>query len=154
VIGNVPFADMRLHDPRHNPSRLSLHNHFIVKALSLVREGGLVAVLTSHYTMDAQNPAARREIHRLAGLLGAVRLPTGAHRRTAGTDARTDLLILWRRDPDGDPRPRRVGDDRRVVTVFLCHMCAYVREILSGRLPGSFREPDARRFAQGALIPG
>src|SRR5450755_3600711 len=52
AIGNVPFADVRLHDPRHNPSRLSLHNHFIVKALSLVREGGLVAVLTSHYTMD------------------------------------------------------------------------------------------------------
>jgi hypothetical protein len=105
AIGNVPFADVRLHDPRHNPSRLSLHNHFIVKALSLVREGGLVAVLTSHYTMDAQNPAARREIHRLAGLLGAVRLPTGAHRRTAGTDALTDLLILRRRDPGGDPDP-------------------------------------------------
>ena len=105
AIGNVPFADVRLHDPRHNPSRLSLHNHFIVKALSLVREGGLVAVLTSHYTMDAHNPAARRAIHQLAGLLGAVRLPTGAHRRTAGTDALTDLLILQRRDPDGDADP-------------------------------------------------
>ena len=102
AIGNVPFADVRLHDPRHNPSRLSLHNHFIVKALSLVREGGLVAVLTSHYTMDAHNPAARREIHQLGELLGAVRLPTGAHRRTAGTDALTDLLILRRRDPSGD----------------------------------------------------
>jgi hypothetical protein len=105
AIGNVPFADVRLHDPRHNPSRLSLHNHFIVKALSLVREGGLVAVLTSHYTMDAHNPAARRAIHRLGELLGAVRLPTGAHRRTAGTDALTDLLFLRRRDPDGDPDP-------------------------------------------------
>ena len=105
AIGNVPFADVRLHDPRHNPSRLSLHNHFIVKALSLVREGGLVAVLTSHYTMDAQNPAARREIDQLGELLGAVRLPTGAHRRTAGTDALTDLLILRRRDPSGDPDP-------------------------------------------------
>ena len=55
-----------LHDPRHNPGRLSLHNHFIVKALALVRQGGLVAVLTSHYTMDAANPAARREIDRSA----------------------------------------------------------------------------------------
>ena len=102
AIGNVPFADVRLHDPRHNPSRLSLHNHFIVKALALVREGGLVAILTSHYTMDAHNPAARREIHQLGELLGAVRLPTGAHRRTAGTDALTDLLILRRRDSEGD----------------------------------------------------
>ena len=105
AIGNVPFADVRLHDPRHNPSRLSLHNHFIVKALSLVREGGLVAVLTSHYTMDAQNPAARRAIDQLGELLGAVRLPTGAHRRTAGTDALTDLLILRRRDPGANPEP-------------------------------------------------
>jgi len=103
AIGNVPFADVRLHDPRHNPSRLSLHNHFIVKALSLVHEGGLVAVLTSHYTMDAHNPAARREIGQLGELLGAVRLPTGAHRRTAGTDALTDLLILRRREATDGP---------------------------------------------------
>src|SRR5450755_169703 len=105
AIGNVPFADVRLHDPRHNPARLTLHNHFIVKALALTRPGGVVVVLTSHFTMDAQNPAARRAINQLGELLGAVRLPTGAHRRTAGTDALTDLLILRRRDPSGDPDP-------------------------------------------------
>ncbi len=98
AIGNVPFADVRLYDPRHNPAGLSLHNHFIVKALSLVREGGLVVVLSSHYTLDAHSPGARREISWLGELLGAVRLPTGAHRRTAGTEALTDLLVLRRRN--------------------------------------------------------
>ena len=104
AIGNVPFADVRLHDPRHNPAGHSLHNHFILKSLALTRPGGLVAVLTSHYTLDAANPAARREMSALADLVGAVRLPTGAHRRTAGTDALMDLLILRRRHPDEPAR--------------------------------------------------
>jgi SAM-dependent methyltransferase len=102
AIGNVPFADVRLHDPRHNPAAHSLHNHFILKSLHLTRQGGLVAVLTSHYTLDAANPAARREMSGLADLVGGVRLPTGAHRRAAGTDALMDLLILRRR-PAGEP---------------------------------------------------
>ena len=58
AIGNVPFGNMVLHDRRHNPAGHSIHNHFIVKALHLVRPGGLVAVLTSRFTMDARNPAA------------------------------------------------------------------------------------------------
>ncbi len=98
VIGNVPFADTVLHDPRYNPQKLSMHNHFIVKSLEMTRPGGLVAVLTSRYTLDAANPAARREMYARADLVTAVRLPTGAHRKTAGTDAVTDLLILRRRE--------------------------------------------------------
>ncbi len=104
TVGNVPFADVRLHDPRHNSGHHSLHNHFIVKSLALTRPGGLAALLTSHYTLDAANPAARREIAQLADLIGAVRLPTGAHRRAAGTDALTDLLIFRRRQPQSPPR--------------------------------------------------
>ena len=103
AVGNVPFADVTLHDPVHNASGHSMHNHFIVKALHLTRPGGVVAVLTSHWTMDAQNPAARREMNELADLLGAVRLPTGAHRRAAGTEALTDLLLFRRRDPGQEP---------------------------------------------------
>lgn len=102
AIGNVPFSDVTLHDPVHNPTRQSMHNHFILKGLRLTRPGGMVAVLTSQYTMDAQNPGARREMALLADLVGAVRLPAGAHRRTAGTDVVTDLLILRRRE-DGQP---------------------------------------------------
>jgi N12 class adenine-specific DNA methylase len=104
AVGNVPFADVVLHDPVHNTSRLSMHNHFIVKTLHLVRPGGVLAMLTSHWTMDAENPAARREIGELADLVGAVRLPTGAHRRAAGTEAITDLLVLRRRVPGAEPR--------------------------------------------------
>ncbi len=119
AIGNVPFGNMVLHDRRHNRGGHSIHNHFIVKALKLVRPGGLVMVLTSRYTMDARNPAARREIAALADLTGAIRLPSGAHQRAAGTSVVTDLLIF-----PGQPagrarhhghRPRRLprrGPDR------------------------------------------
>jgi N12 class adenine-specific DNA methylase len=105
VIGNVPFGQAVLHDRRHNRSGLSLHNHFIVKSLALTRPGGLVILLTSRYTMDARNPAARREIAALADLVGAVRLPTGAHQRAAGTAVVTDLLILRRRETWRTPDP-------------------------------------------------
>jgi SAM-dependent methyltransferase len=105
AIGNVPFGNTVLHDRRHNPAGHSIHNHFIVKALRLVRPGGLVAVLTSRFTMDARNPAARREIASLADLLGAIRLPGGAHQRAAGTKVVTDLLVLRRREPGRQPVP-------------------------------------------------
>ncbi|KRE28263.1 helicase [Agromyces sp. Soil535] len=103
VVGNVPFADVVLHDPTHNRGGHALHNHFIIKSLELTRPGGLVAVLTSRYTLDAQNPAARREMNQLADLVGAVRLPSGAHRRAAGTEAVTDLVVFRRRDPGVPP---------------------------------------------------
>lgn len=103
TIGNVPFGNVTLHDPVFNPNRHSLHNHFIIKSLQLTRPGGLVAVLTSHFTLDAANPSARREMNGLADMVGAVRLPSGAHRRSAGTEALTDLLILRRREPGTPP---------------------------------------------------
>src|ERR1039458_9575231 len=103
AIGNVPFGDVRLHDPRHNRQRHSIHNHFIIKSLALTRPGGLMIVLSSHYTLDAANPAARIQMNELADLLGALRLPTGAHRRAAGTDALTDLLVFRRRPPGAEP---------------------------------------------------
>lgn len=105
AVGNVPYADVRLTDRRHNPGRHSIHNHFIIKSLHLTRPGGLVAVLTSRYTLDSANPAARREMAALADLVAAVRLPSGAHQATAGTQAITDLLILRRREPDREPGP-------------------------------------------------
>lgn len=117
AVGNVPFSDVRLHDPRHNAGRHSMHKHFLLKSLALTRPGGLVVALTSRYTLDSQNPAARREMHQLADLLGAVRLPAGAHRRAAGTEAVTDLLVLRRREPDR-PAANEVGWEK-VTTVDL-----------------------------------
>jgi N12 class adenine-specific DNA methylase/predicted RNA methylase len=103
VVGNVPFGKVVLNDRRHNPAGHSIHNHFIVKALHLTRPGGLVLLLTSRYTLDAQNPAARREMAGLADLVGALRLPSHAHQRAAGTQVVTDLLVLRRREPDRRP---------------------------------------------------
>ncbi|MGH3623899.1 MAG: hypothetical protein ACRDQ5_19265, partial [Sciscionella sp.] len=106
VVGNVPFGSVRPVDRRHNTGEHSLHNYFIVKSLALTTPGGIVAVLTSRYTLDSVNPAARRDMAAMADLVGAVRLPGGAHRRAAGTEAITDLLVLRRRGPDEDPDTR------------------------------------------------
>lgn len=103
AVGNVPFEKLSLHDPRHNQGGHSLHNHFIIKSLDLVRPGGVVAVLTSSFTLDAQNPQARHEMAAVADLLGAVRLPNGAHRRSAGTEALTDVVIFRRRHEHETP---------------------------------------------------
>src|SRR6185437_5273048 len=102
AIGNVPFGKAVLRDKSYNSGGHAIHNHFIVKSLHLVRPGGLVVLLTSRYTMDARNPAARREIAGLADLVAAVRLPSGAHQRAAGTGVVTDLLVLRRREPGRD----------------------------------------------------
>lgn len=99
TIGNVPFGDFSVYDPAHNPGRHSIHNHFILKSLALTAPGGYVAVLTSRYTMDAANPRARKDMAAMADLVAAIRLPSKAFSRVAGTDVVTDLLILRRRDP-------------------------------------------------------
>lgn len=98
VIGNVPFGDFALRDPAYNPKRLSIHNHFIVKSLDLTAPGGYVVVLTSRFTLDNVDSKARNEIAARADLLGAVRLPTSAFRRVAGTEVVTDILVLRRRE--------------------------------------------------------
>lgn len=103
VIGNVPFAKVAPHDPRHNRGRHALHNYFLIKSLHLTRPGGLVVALTSRYTLDARNPAARREIATLADLVGAIRLPERAFARSSGTDVVVDMVILRRRPPGAEP---------------------------------------------------
>ncbi|MEW6155569.1 MAG: helicase [Actinomycetota bacterium] len=112
AVGNVPFSKVVPHSPRHNRGRHSLHNFCILKSLDLTRPGGLVAVLTSRFTLDARNPSARREMAEMADLVGALRLPAGALRASAGTDAVTDLVVLRRREDGRQPREvawQRVG---------------------------------------------
>src|SRR5690606_12832187 len=104
VIGNVPFAKVTPHDPRHNRGRHALHNYFLLKSLHLTRPGGIVMALTSRYTLDAHNPSARREMAGLADLVGAIRLPEGAFARSSGTDVVVDLLVLRRRLPGAEPK--------------------------------------------------
>lgn len=100
AVGNVPFGRYVLPDPAHNAERFSIHTHFIRKSLALTAPGGYVAVLTSRYTMDSVSPVARKAIDASADLVGAVRLPSGAFSRVAGTEVVTDLLILRKREAD------------------------------------------------------
>jgi N12 class adenine-specific DNA methylase len=116
VVGNVPFGEVVLHDPGSNRGGHSLHNHFIIKSLELTRPGGLVAVLTSRYTLDSVKPATCREMAAMADLVGAVRLPNGAHRRAAGTEVVTDVLLLRRREP-GAPVVEQVWETTAAVLV-------------------------------------
>lgn len=94
AIGNVPFGQTKLYDPAYNEANLSLHNHFIVKALRQTKPGGIVCVMTSRWTMDGTAERSRREISKHGELLGAVRMPAGAHGEIAGTDAVVDVLVL------------------------------------------------------------
>jgi N12 class adenine-specific DNA methylase len=103
AVGNVPFGKTALYDKAFNQGQHSMHNHFIIKSLEAVKPGGYVAVLSSSFTLDAANPAARREMSALADLVGAVRLPTAAHRRAAGTDALTDVLFFRKREAGREP---------------------------------------------------
>ncbi|MFK4637136.1 helicase [Paenarthrobacter histidinolovorans] len=143
AIGNVPFSKNALYDKTHNrDSKHSMHNHFILKSLDAVKPGGYVAVLTSSFTMDATNPSARREMSAMADLVGAVRLPTGAHRRAAGTEALTDLLLLRKREPGREPAStewERVtpvivdGQDVRINTYFEMNPANVLGQITVGR---------------------
>ncbi|MEJ3743140.1 SNF2-related protein [Actinomycetes bacterium KLBMP 9797] len=117
VVGNVPFGQITPHDRRYNAAGHSIHDYFMVKGLHLLRPGGLMAVLTSHYSMDRGNPAARREIAELADLVGAVRLPSGAMAKAAGTDAVMDVLILRRREDDRPPAPAQSWETTRRITI-------------------------------------
>ncbi|MFJ9924219.1 DEAD/DEAH box helicase family protein [Streptomyces rubiginosohelvolus] len=108
VIGNVPFGRYQRYDRVYNSDlKLSIHDHFVLKSLALTRPGGITALITSRYTLDGKDPAARERMYELGDLVGAVRLAAGAHKATAGTDVVTDVLFLRRR-AEGEPR----GDSR------------------------------------------
>ncbi|WP_258008402.1 helicase-related protein [Rhodococcus sp. ENV425] len=103
AIGNVPFGKFAPVDPIHNPGGLAIHNHFIAKSLDLTAPGGYVAVVTSMFTSDAKRAEQRAVITAKGDLIGAVRLPTGAFDRQAGTDVVTDVLIFRRREDGATP---------------------------------------------------
>lgn len=97
VISNVPFGNYPVHDPKGRWSKLSIHDYFIAKALSLTRVGGLVACITSAYTMDKHDDSARNLLSQMGDLVAAIRLPQTAFKAIAGTDVMTDILIFQRR---------------------------------------------------------
>ena len=109
VIGNIPFNSIRVDDPRYNRHNFRIHDYFLAKSLDQVRPGGIVAVITSKYTMDKANSKVRRYLAQRVDLLGAIRLPNNAFKQVAGTEATTDILFLQKREreivPDEDNSP-------------------------------------------------
>lgn len=104
AIGNVPFSEVKLVDEAWNPGRRhAMHNHFIGKSMAGLAPGGVGVMLTSAWTLDARNPAFRAELSKTCDFLGAVRLPNGAHQRTAGTQALTDIVVLRKRLDGEEP---------------------------------------------------
>ena len=98
ALGNVPFGNYQVFDPGHNRLGFSIHNYFAAKMLDQVRPGGIVAFVTSRYTMDAKDESARRYLAERGELLGAIRLPNNAFRANAGTEVVSDIIFLQRRE--------------------------------------------------------
>ena len=105
AIGNVPFGQYQVNDKAYNKLGFNIHNYFFAKALDQVRPGGVVAFVTSRYTMDAKDSTVRRYLAQRAELLGAIRLPNNAFKANAGTEVVSDILFLQKRDRPLDIAP-------------------------------------------------
>src|ERR1035437_8988162 len=105
VIGNIPFGNYPVHDPayRHSPVTRTIHDYFLAKSLDKLRTGGVMALITSRYTMDKQDSTMRRYLADRADLVGAIRLPNTAFKANAGTEVTTDILFLQKRAPGTAP---------------------------------------------------
>ena len=105
AVGNVPFGQYKVNDKAYNKLGFSIHNYFFAKAIDQVRPGGVVAFVTSRYTLDSKDSSARKHMAERADLLGAIRLPNNAFRANAGTDVVSDIIFLQKRDRPADIEP-------------------------------------------------
>jgi len=105
AVGNVPFGQYKVNDKAYNKLGFSIHNYFFAKAIDQVRPGGIVAFVTSRYTMDSKDSTARKYMAERADLLGAIRLPNNAFKANAGTDVVSDIIFLQKRDRPADIEP-------------------------------------------------
>ena len=126
AVGNVPFGQYRVNDKAYNKLGFSIHNYFFAKAIDQVRPGGIVAFVTSRYTMDSKDSTARKHMAERADLLGAIRLPNNAFRANAGTDVVSDIIFLQKRDRPIDHEPDwvqlgKTEDDFAINQYFVDH---------------------------------
>ena len=105
AVGNVPYGQYQVNDRAYNKLNFNIHNYFFAKSLDQVRPGGVVAFLTSRYTMDSKDSTVRRYLAQRAELLGAIRLPNNAFKANAGTDVVSDIIFLQKRDRPIDITP-------------------------------------------------
>ena len=119
AVGNVPFGNYKVNDKAYNNLGFSIHNYFFAKALDQVRPGGIVAFVTSRFTMDSKDSSARKYLAQRADLLGAVRLPNNAFKANAGTEVVSDILFLQKleRPIDREPEWVQVGQTPEGFTV-------------------------------------
>ena len=108
AVGNVPFGQYRVNDKAYNKLGFSIHNYFFAKAIDQIRPGGVVAFVTSRYTMDSKDSTARKHMAERADLLGAIRLPNNAFKANAGTEVVSDIIFLQKRDRPIDHEPEWV----------------------------------------------
>ena len=108
AVGNVPFGQFKVRDRRYDRLNLSIHEYFFAKTLDKVRPGGVVAFVTSSYTMDKRTSNVRKYIAQRAELLGAIRLPNDTFKAAAGTEVVSDILFLQKRDRMVDIEPEWV----------------------------------------------
>ena len=106
AVGNVPFGNYKVNDKAYNKLNFSIHDYFFAKTLDQVRPGGVIAFITSRYTMDKQSNEVRKYIAERADLLGAIRLPNNAFKKNAGTEVVSDIIFLQKRD-----RPQVIDPD-------------------------------------------
>ena len=126
AVGNVPFGNYKVSDRPYDKLGFSIHNYFFAKALEQVRPGGVVAFVTSRYTMDSKNSDARRHLAQRAELLGAIRLPNDAFKKNAGTEVVSDIIFLQKRDHPIDIVPdwvhlSRTDDGHTMNSYFVEH---------------------------------
>ena len=126
AVGNVPFGQYQVNDKAYNKLNFNIHNYFFAKALDQVRPGGVVAFVTSRYTMDAKDSTVRRYLSQRAELLGAIRLPNNAFKANAGTEVVSDIIFLQKRERPLDiiPEWTQIGqneDGFAVNSYFLEH---------------------------------
>jgi adenine-specific DNA methylase len=126
AVGNVPFGQYSVNDRAYNKLNFNIHNYFFAKSLDQVRPGGVVAFVTSRYTMDSKDSTVRRYLAQRAELLGAIRLPNNAFRANAGTEVVSDIIFLQKRDRPIDITPDwtqtgQIEDDFTINRYFLDH---------------------------------
>ena len=134
AVGNVPFGNYKVNDKAYNKLNFSIHNYFFAKAIDQVRPGGIVAFVTSRYTLDSKDSAARKHIAERADLLGAIRLPNNAFRANAGTDVVSDIIFLQKRDRPIDHEPAWVQLGKTADGIAINSYFADHPEMILGKL--------------------
>jgi len=145
AIGNVPFGDYKVYDPKYNKLNFRIHDYFLAKAIDQVRPGGMLAFVTTKGTLDKSNPSVRKYLAERAELVGAIRLPNTAFHDNAGTDVTADILFLQKRERKMDIEPDWVHlghtkDGIAVNSYFVEHP-----EMMLGTM-----EYDTRMFGEGS----